>query len=79
MPKAGPARPVVGRDFPGGTDQVRLARHWIEDLLPPCDPLADIALVASELCTNAIVHTRSGSMAGGSPSMSSGRRRPPGW
>ena len=62
----GPARPVLwwARDFPGGTDQVHLARHWIEDLLPQCDPLADIALLASEACTNAILHTRSGKAGG---------------
>ena len=61
-----PARPVLwwARDFPGGEDQVRLARHWIEDLLPQCDPLADIVLLASELCTNAIVHTGSGQAGG---------------
>jgi anti-sigma regulatory factor (Ser/Thr protein kinase) len=52
------------RDFPGGQDQVRQARHWIEDLLPQCDPLADIALLASELCANAVVHTRSGEAGG---------------
>src|SRR5258708_1163324 len=52
------------RDFPGGEDQVRQARHWIEDLLPQCDPLADILLLASELCTNAVVHTRSGKAGG---------------
>jgi anti-sigma regulatory factor (Ser/Thr protein kinase) len=39
-------------------------RHWIEDLLPDCDPLADLLLLASELCTNAIVHTRSGEPGG---------------
>ena len=55
---------MVRRDFPGGTDQVHLARHWIEDLLPPCDPRADIVLLASELCTNAILHTRSGQGGG---------------
>jgi anti-sigma regulatory factor (Ser/Thr protein kinase) len=49
-----------GRDFPGDADQVREARHWIEDLLPECDPLADLLLLASELCSNAITHTRSG-------------------
>ncbi len=48
------------REFPGGPDQVREARHWIEDLLPQCDPLDEILLLASEVCTNAVVHTRSG-------------------
>ena len=62
----GTVGPVLwwARDFPGGEDQVRLARHWIEDLLPQCDPLADLVLLASELCTNAILHTRSGKPVG---------------
>jgi serine/threonine-protein kinase RsbW len=53
-----------GRDFLGETDQVREARHWIEDLLPECEPLADLLLLASELCANAITHTRSGQDGG---------------
>jgi serine/threonine-protein kinase RsbW len=48
------------REFPGGKDQVREARRWIEDLLPECEPLGDILLLASEVCANAVVHTRSG-------------------
>jgi hypothetical protein len=39
-------------------------RHWVKDLLPECDPLADVLLLASELCTNAVVHTRSGQADG---------------
>jgi serine/threonine-protein kinase RsbW len=52
------------RDFPGGAEQVREARHWLGDLLPDCDPLADLLLLASELCANAVVHTRSGQPGG---------------
>lgn len=52
------------RDFAGDSGQVREARHWIEDLLPACDPLADLLLLASELCANAITHTRSGQDGG---------------
>jgi serine/threonine-protein kinase RsbW len=48
------------REFPGDKDQVREARHWIEDLLPECEPLGDILLLASEVCANAVMHTRSG-------------------
>jgi anti-sigma regulatory factor (Ser/Thr protein kinase) len=61
-----PGSPAVwwGRDFPGSAEQVRQARHWIEDVLPPCDRLADIVLLSSELCANAILHTRSGQPGG---------------
>jgi anti-sigma regulatory factor (Ser/Thr protein kinase) len=52
------------RDFRGDADQVSQVRRWIEDLLPDCEPLADLLLLASELCTNAIMHTWSG-VAGG--------------
>jgi anti-sigma regulatory factor (Ser/Thr protein kinase) len=52
------------RDFRGEADQVRAARRWIADLLPQCDPLADVLLLVSELCTNAVVHTRSGEAGG---------------
>jgi anti-sigma regulatory factor (Ser/Thr protein kinase) len=48
------------RDFLGNADQVREARHWIADLLPHCNPRADVLLLASELCANAVIHTRSG-------------------
>jgi anti-sigma regulatory factor (Ser/Thr protein kinase) len=48
------------RDFPGGEDQVSAARHWIEELLPGCEALDDVLLLASEVCTNAVVHTLSG-------------------
>jgi serine/threonine-protein kinase RsbW len=66
VPHQGPARPVLWwtRDFPGGTDQARQARHWIADLLPECDPLDDLLLLAGELCANAVVHTRSGEPSG---------------
>jgi serine/threonine-protein kinase RsbW len=70
-PPSGPASGQLGdpvawwsRDFPGGADQVPEARHWIGDLLPECDPLADLLLLASELCANAVIHTRSGQAGG---------------
>src|SRR5258707_12707475 len=62
-PAAGSQVPSVlwwARDFRGDKDQVRPARHWIEDLLPECEPRDDILLLASEVCANAIVHTLSG-------------------
>jgi hypothetical protein len=39
-------------------------RRWLEDLLPDCAARADVLLLASELCTNAIVHSRSGEAGG---------------
>jgi anti-sigma regulatory factor (Ser/Thr protein kinase) len=52
------------RRFQGRADQVLEARHWLEDLLPDCAARADVLLLASELCTNAIVHSRSGEAGG---------------
>jgi anti-sigma regulatory factor (Ser/Thr protein kinase) len=52
------------RHFQGGADQVLEVRHWLEDLLPDCAARADVLLLASELCTNAIVHSRSGEAGG---------------
>ena len=62
----GPVSRVLwwSRDFPGGRDQVGEARHWIGNLLPECDGLDDFLLLASELCSNAVVHTRSGQAGG---------------
>jgi serine/threonine-protein kinase RsbW len=52
------------RHFRGGADQVLEVRHWLEDLLPGGAARADVVLLASELCTNAIVHSRSGEAGG---------------
>jgi serine/threonine-protein kinase RsbW len=52
------------RSFPGIPDNVTDARRWVADLLPQCDPLTDLLLLASELCTNAVMHTRSGQADG---------------
>jgi anti-sigma regulatory factor (Ser/Thr protein kinase) len=52
------------RHFRGGRDQVLEVRHWLEDLLPDCAARADVLLLASELCANAIVHSRSGEAGG---------------
>jgi anti-sigma regulatory factor (Ser/Thr protein kinase) len=52
------------RHFAGSPDQVHEVRRWIEDLLPDCAARADVILLASELCTNAIVHSRSGEAGG---------------
>jgi serine/threonine-protein kinase RsbW len=52
------------RHFRGGADQVLEVRRWLEDLLPDCAARADALLLASELCTNAVVHSRSGEAGG---------------
>jgi serine/threonine-protein kinase RsbW len=52
------------RHFRGGADQVREVRHWLEDVLPDGAARADVILLASELCTNAIAHSRSGEPGG---------------
>jgi serine/threonine-protein kinase RsbW len=52
------------RHFRGGADQVPEVRHWLEDLLPDCAARADVVLLASELCANAIAHSRSGEAGG---------------
>jgi hypothetical protein len=51
----GPALPVAwwARDFAGEPERVGEARHWIADLLPACDPLEDVLLLARELAANA--------------------------
>ena len=59
--------PVVAwwtRHFQGGADQVLEVQGWIKDLLPACAVRADVLLVARELCTNAIRHSRSGEAGG---------------
>ena len=52
------------RSFPGEPSQVSQARSWIAGLLPACGPLDDLLVVASELATNAVAHTRSGQPGG---------------
>ena len=55
---------VAWRDFPGDTEQVGRARGWLEELLPQCEPLENLTLLVSELCTNAVLHTDSGRPGG---------------
>jgi hypothetical protein len=52
------------RQFQGGPDQVLDVHDWIEDLLPDCAVRTDVLLLARELCTNAITHSRSGEAGG---------------
>jgi serine/threonine-protein kinase RsbW len=52
------------RDFPGQATEVRRVRAWMEGFLPACDALDDLVIIASELATNALTHTRSGQASG---------------
>jgi serine/threonine-protein kinase RsbW len=63
-PTAAPFAAWWTRHFRGGPDQVLEVRRWLEDLLPDCAARTDVLLLASELCTNAIVHSRSGEAGG---------------
>ena len=48
------------RRFPGRDDQVSCARAFVKDVLAGCLRLDEAVLCTSELCTNALVHSRSG-------------------
>jgi hypothetical protein len=48
------------RLFPGEERELAALRRWLELLLPDCPARGDLAIVATELCTNAICHTASG-------------------
>jgi hypothetical protein len=47
------------RTFPGRPDQVRRVRHELACYLAACPAADDAILIASELATNAIVHSAS--------------------
>ena len=48
------------RVFPGEGSQLGVLRRWLKSLLPECPARDDVACVANELATNAVVHTASG-------------------
>lgn len=51
--------------FPGQTDQVRLARHFVTSVLDPeSDAFEVTRLLVSEAVTNALLHSRSGEQGG---------------
>src|SRR5580704_9069376 len=52
------------KTFPGLEDQPRRVRAELAVVLRAHPDLDEILLVASELCTNAVVHTRSGGQGG---------------
>ncbi|MFF1406374.1 ATP-binding protein [Streptomyces sp. NPDC058294] len=52
------------RVFPGLPEEVAHARHFVTALLADRGPVEDAVLVVSELATNAVRHTLSGSAGG---------------
>jgi anti-sigma regulatory factor (Ser/Thr protein kinase) len=46
--------------FDGLPQEIRSARHFVSGLVGDCPAAEDVLLLASELATNAIVHTASG-------------------
>src|ERR1700683_2996290 len=46
--------------FPGEERQIGLMRRWLASLLPDCPARDDVTVVASELTSNAVLHTASG-------------------
>jgi hypothetical protein len=60
QPAPAPAGIVAfSRAYPGRPDQIRAVRSDLRALLASCPMRADIILCASELATNAAVHSRS--------------------
>lgn len=52
--------PCWNQVFPGEARQIGVLRQWLSSLLPPCAARDDVIYVASELGTNAVLHTASG-------------------
>jgi anti-sigma regulatory factor (Ser/Thr protein kinase) len=50
----------LARDFPGRPDQVSCARAFVADAVAGCPAADELVLMASELATNAVVHSASG-------------------
>ena len=64
QPAASPLPLWWSRSFPGEPPLVSQARSWIAGFLPACAPLDDLLILASELSSNAVTHTRSGQPGG---------------
>jgi serine/threonine-protein kinase RsbW len=47
-------------DFPGEDSQLGGMRRWLRSLLPDCPARDDVIIVATELSSNAVLHTASG-------------------
>jgi serine/threonine-protein kinase RsbW len=57
-------RRTSARTYPGTADQAKLVRSDLRALLAGCPSADDIILCASELATNAAIHSRSGQPGG---------------
>jgi serine/threonine-protein kinase RsbW len=63
-PREEPGTRTYRRAFPGRPDQIAEVRRFIREHLADHDRMHDVALVASELTTNAWEHTESGTAQG---------------
>ncbi len=59
-PPLAPDPPRWRRVFPGDQPQLAVLRRWLYALLPDCPARSDIICVATELGTNAVLHTATG-------------------
>ncbi len=53
-------RSIAEKQFAGTPEKVAEARRWADSHLVGCPVAADIELILTELCSNAVRHTRSG-------------------
>ena len=56
---------TCAKTFPGRPESAAAARRWAGRCLPGCPAAADVLLCVSELVTNAVTHSRSGLVPGG--------------
>jgi anti-sigma regulatory factor (Ser/Thr protein kinase) len=59
-PLAGAYEVTIRRGFPGTADQIARVREFVRIVLGPLPVVDEAVLLASELATNAVVHTASG-------------------
>jgi hypothetical protein len=60
LPGAADPWPRWRRVFPGDQPQLGVLRRWLSSLLPDCAARDDVLCVATELATNAVLHTATG-------------------
>jgi hypothetical protein len=59
-----PLTSAIARTYPANSQQVSAVRADLRAWLGTCAELDDVILCASELATNAIIHSRSGELGG---------------